>query len=252
MFVPWNGYKYWTKCGAVQKSNCVTMCLSGRGKTIRLSVCFFFHYLADDILYWLQSYAQSLVWTTGIQQENSLVSSLWGLDGLCKPQETEGVLCDGQMKNHPFVRWVSVFGASCVWISVWAVDIPDGQVLNFNPESTGCSSLSMRPRERRRGEKMTGRLVWTCTGCTTLYGIKCSSWPEGTGTHEGTHTENWYYTDLVFLGNTMARSYVCSVCKGPALWNQSHGKRGPLPSPIVDVHMLFSKTTFREMGGMKQ
>lgn len=87
-----------------------------------------------------------------------------------------------------------------VWISVWAVDIPGGQVLNFNPESTGCSSLSMRPRERRRGEKMTGRLVWTCTGCTTLYGIKCSSWPEGTGTHEGTHTENWYYTDLVFLG----------------------------------------------------
>lgn len=72
------------------------MCLLSRGKHLKCLpvekrqqyVCV--QYLADDILYWLQPYAQSLLWTTGIQQEHSLVPSLRGLDGLCKPRETDG------------------------------------------------------------------------------------------------------------------------------------------------------------------
>lgn len=90
------------------------------------------------------------------------------------------------------ITFVHVHLGHCVfeW-SVFAVHIPGGQVLNVKPDSAGCSSLSMSPRERTEGEKMTGLLVWTCTGCTTLYGIKCSSWPEGTETHTQTHTRRW-------------------------------------------------------------
>lgn len=169
------------------------MCLSCRWKEIKWSFwgkkrCFFFsHYLADDFLYWLQPYAQSLLWTAGVQQKDPLVSSLWSLNGLCKPQEAKGgVSCGVQLQNHVFVH-VHLGHCAFGW-SVFAVHVPGGQVLNVKPDSAGCSSLSIRPRERTEGEKMTGLLVWTCTGCTTLYGIKCSSWPEGTETHTQTHT----------------------------------------------------------------
>lgn len=75
------------------------------------------------------------------------------------------------------IKWRNVL-VLCVWDTrVWVLCLPGGQVLKFKPESDGCSSLSIRPRERREGEKMTGLLGWTCTGCTKLYGIRCSSWP---------------------------------------------------------------------------
>lgn len=98
------------------------MCLSCRWKEIKLSFwekkdnnnMFFFHYLADDFLYWLQPYAQSLLWTPGVQQEDPLVSSLWSLNGLCKPQEAKGgVSCGVQLQNHVCTR---ASGALCVWM----------------------------------------------------------------------------------------------------------------------------------------
>lgn len=74
-----------------------------------------------------------------------------------------------------FCHWLIVIGHVCEYMYVC---VPGGQVLKSKPDSAGCSSLSMSPRERREGEKMTGRFVWTHTGCIKLYGIKCSSWPK--------------------------------------------------------------------------
>lgn len=94
------------------------MCLSSGGKAMKLSfwgekkttiICSF-HYLADDILYWLQPYAQSLLWTAGIQQEHSLVSSLWSQDRLCKPQEAKKTVV-----YHVVVKWRSTCLFTCVW-----------------------------------------------------------------------------------------------------------------------------------------
>lgn len=39
------------------------------------------------------------------------------------------------------------------------VHIPGEHVSNISPDSAGCINLSMRPRERMEGEKMTGRFV---------------------------------------------------------------------------------------------
>lgn len=67
---------------------------------------------------------------------------------------------------HVVVSWGMFTSRECT--SGVAKNIPGRQVLNNKPDSAGCSSLSMRPRERMEGEKMTGLLVWTCTGFTTL------------------------------------------------------------------------------------
>lgn len=115
-------------------------------------------YLADDILYWLQPYAKGLLWTARIQQEYSLVLSLWSWNGLWKY-----LMYDQQIST----KLCALLG-HCEWIGLCVAQIPGWQVLNFNPDCAGCRSFSIRPRDSRDGEKMTGRLVWTCTDCTKL------------------------------------------------------------------------------------
>lgn len=53
----------------------------------------------------------------------------------------------------------AVFWPSCCKQSANDVHIPGEHVSNISPDSAGCINLSMRPRERMEGEKMTGRFV---------------------------------------------------------------------------------------------
>lgn len=82
----------------------------------------FIHHLADDILYWLQPYAQSLLWIARIQQEYSFVLSLWSLNRLCRHQKTRKMILwwsNEEFATSLFIELENVC-KSRVWINLCA------------------------------------------------------------------------------------------------------------------------------------